>query len=225
MDYKQGTPRDQLVLFNECLDNMVSEDSYVRIIDAYVESLSLEELGFRMHELKTGTPPYRNQLLLKIYIYGYLDRERSSRRLEKACQLNKEMIWLTEGLSPDFKTIANFRKENKRGIRSVFKAFLEFCNQLGIVAFETVAVDSTTMRAQNSLNSTYKRSEIDHVKKRIERRIEEYLEELDAFDEKEADDLTLKNTNITSIIKNLENLKKHDEKVDGVKKNSMKTKA
>ena len=94
MEYIQGTPRDQLYLFTECIDNLVEENNPVRIIDAYIESLDLEKLKFILPELKTGKPPYRTQLLLKIYIYGYNERTRSSRRLEKECQRNKEMIWL-----------------------------------------------------------------------------------------------------------------------------------
>ncbi|MBN2260514.1 MAG: IS1182 family transposase [Clostridiales bacterium] len=218
MHYKQGTPRNQLTLFNECIDEMIAADSYVRVIDAYVESLSLEELGFKMHQLKTGTPPYRNQVILKIYIYGYLDRERSSRRLEKACQRNKEMIWLTEGLTPDFKTIADFRKNNRNGIKEVFKAFLEFCNKVGLISFETIAVDSTTMRAQNSVNSSFKRKNIKKLKRKIRQRIEEYLDELDVNDEKEAFNLKIENTDIAEVIEKINNLKKYEQSIDEAQK-------
>jgi transposase len=218
MNYKQGIPRDQLVLYNECLDNLVDVDSYVRAIDAYVENMCMGSLGFRIPELKTGAPPYRNQVLLKIYIYGYLDRMRSSRKLEKECLRNKEMMWLTEGLAPDFKTISDFRKNNRKGIRNVFKEFLLFCHSMEMLSFETVAVDSTTMRAQNSINSTYKRSTISGIKEKIKRRIDEYLEELDAEDEKEACDLTIGNTDVEKIIAGLKNLKKLEQKVDEVQK-------
>lgn len=218
MNYKQGIPRDQLVLYNECIDNLISHDNYVRVIDAYVESLCMEALGFRMPELKTGAPPYRNQVLLKIYIYGYLDRRRSSRKLEKECLRNKEMMWLTEGLAPDFKTIANFRKDNRIGIRNVFKEFLLFCHGMEMLSFETLAVDSTTMRAQNSINSTYKRSTVNSINEKIKRRIDEYLEELDAEDEKEAFDLTIENTDVEKTIAKLKNLKKLEQKVDEVQK-------
>jgi len=216
MDYKQGIARDQLVLFNECIDNLVDKDSYVRVIDAYVESLNLEKLRFRIPELRTGVPPYRNEVLLKIYIYGYLDRRRSSRRLEKECLRNKEMIWLTEGLAPDFKTIANFRKDNRQGIRNVFKEFLLFCHRMDLLSLETVAVDSTTIRAQNGMNSIYKRSTIDKIKGKIKRRIDEYLEELDALDNKEAHDLTIKNTDVPKVLAKLKNIKKLEQKVEGV---------
>jgi transposase len=218
MNYKQGIPRKQLVLYNECIDNLVSPDSYVRVIDAYVERLCMETLGFRIPELRTGVPPYRNQVLLKIYIYGYLDRRRSSRRLEKECLRNKEMIWLTEGLAPDFKTIANFRKDNREGIRNVFKEFLLFCHRMNLLSFETVAVDSTTIRAQNSINSTFKRSTINNIKEKIQRRIDEYLEELDAEDKKEAFDLTIKNTDVEKILAKLKKLKRLEQRVDEVGK-------
>lgn len=218
MDYKRGVARDQLVLYNECLDNLISPDSYVRVIDAYVESLYLEKLGFRIPELRTGVPPYRNQVLLKIYIYGYLDRRRSSRRLEKECLRNKEMIWLTEGLAPDFKTIANFRKDNREGIRNVFQEFLLFCHRMDLLSFETLAVDSTTIRAQNGMNSIFKRSTIDKIKGKIKRKIDEYLEELDAEDKKEGFDLTIKDTDVEKIIAKLKDLKKFEQKVKEAEK-------
>ena len=175
MEYIKGTPRDQLYLFNECIDNLVEDNNPVRIIDAYVESLDLEKLEFIVPELRTGKPPYRSELLLKIYIYGYNERIRSSRRLEKESHRNKEMIWLTERLAPDFKTIADFRKKNKKAIRNVFKEFLIFCKKAGLLSLETVGIDGTKMRGQNNRNNIYRREEIEKVQKRIQDKIEEYL--------------------------------------------------
>jgi transposase len=168
MEYINGTSRDQLFLFNECIDNIIDQNNPVRVIDAYVESLDLKKLTIKLPELKTGKPPYRQQVLLKIYIYGYYDKTRSSRRLEAECNRNKEMIWLTEGLAPDFKTISNFRKNNREAIKKIFKEFLELCNKAGLLSLETVAIDGTKLRAQNSLNNIYKRHEIEIVKKKIE---------------------------------------------------------
>ena len=217
MEYIQGTSRDQLYLFNECIDNLVEENNPVRIIDAYVESLDLEKLEFIIPELRTGKPPYRTQLLLKIYIYGYNERTRSSRRLEKECQRNKEMIWLTEGLSPDFKTIADFRKKNKKAIRNVFKEFLMFCKQAGLLSLETVGIDGTKMRAQNNRNNVYRREEIEKVQKRIQEKIEEYLSILDKEDEKEEDDIKINKSEVKEVVDRLKKLKKHKNKVNEIK--------
>ena len=218
MEYIQGTPRDQLFLFNECLDNLVEENNAVRIIDAYVESLDLEKLKFILPELKTGKPPYRSQLLLKIYIYGYNERTRISRSLEKECQRNKEMIWLTEGLAPDFKTIADFRKKNKKAIRNVFKEFLIFCKQAGLLSLETVGIDGTKMRAQNSQNNVYRRDEIEKVQKRIQEKIEEYLSILDKEDAREEEDIKINKDEVEEVVNRLKKLKKHKNKVNEIKK-------
>ena len=121
--YIEGIPRNQIYLFNECLDEMVKHDNIVRFIDAYVESLDLEKLGFEIPTMTTGASPYRSQLKLKIYIYGYMERIRSSRKLEKECKRNTELIWLTENLAPDFKTIADFRKNNLTALKNLFKEF------------------------------------------------------------------------------------------------------
>jgi transposase len=218
MEYISGTSRDQLYLFNECIDNMIDQNNPVRVIDAYVESLDLKKLEIKQPELKTGKPPYRPQVLLKIYIYGYYDKTRSSRRLETECNRNKEMIWLTEGLAPDFKTIANFRKNNRKAIKRIFKEFLELCNEAGLLSLETVAIDGTKLRAQNSLNNIYKRSEIEKVKKRIEEKIEEYLSILDAEDEKESEGIKINKDEVKEVVNKLKKLRKHQNKVEEIKK-------
>jgi transposase len=217
MEYIKGTPRDQLYLFNECIDNLVEKNNPVRIIDAYVESLDLESLEFIIPELKTGKPPYRSELLLKVYIYGYNERTRSSRRLEKECQRNKEMIWLTEGLAPDFKTIADFRKKNKKAIRNVFKEFLMFCKQADLLSLETVGIDGTKMRAQNNQNNIYRREEIETVQKRIQEKIEEYLSILDKEDEKEGEDIKINKNEVEKVVSRLKKLKKHKNKINEIK--------
>lgn len=218
MEDINGTSRGQLFLFNECIDNMIEQNNPVRVMDAYVESLDLEKLEIKLPELKTGKPPYKPQVLLKIYIYGYYDKTRSSRRLESECNRNKEMIWLTEGLAPDFKTIANFRKNNRKAIKKIFKDFLELCNEAGLLSLETVAIDGTKLRAQNSLNNIYKRNEIDNVKKRIEEKIEEYLSILDAEDENEAEGITINKDEVKEAVKKLKKLTKHQNKVEEIKK-------
>ena len=219
MEYIQGTQRDQMFLFSESLDTMIEKENPVRIIDAYVESLNLEKLGFNIPKLVTGKPPYRPQLMLKIYMYGYMERIRNSRRLEKETKRNKEMIWLTEGLSPDFKTIADFRKNNRKAIKNVFKEFLNLCNKAGLLSLETVAIDGTKIRAQNSLNNVYKRDEMENIQKRIEEKIEEYLTELEKEDSKEAEELKLEvDKKAIEIAEKLKKLSKYKDKVDEIQK-------
>jgi transposase len=124
----QGQSRDQGRLFPERLDDLIGEDNAVRVIDAFAEALDLRKLGFaRMEPQDTGRPPYHPGDLLKLYLYGYLHQVRSSRRLERECQRNVEVMWLLNRLAPDFKTIANFRVDNRLGLTRVCRAFVQFC--------------------------------------------------------------------------------------------------
>ena len=145
MHYIKGIPREQLILFNECLDMIIEENNPVRVIDVYVENLNLKKIGFRIPKLETGKPPYRPQDLLKIYLFGYMEKIRSSRKLEKECNRNQELIWLTGNLAPDFKTIADFRKNNKKGIKNIFKDFLHFCKTAGLLSLSNVGIDVTKL--------------------------------------------------------------------------------
>lgn len=157
--YIEGTPRYQIYLFKECLNDMIDKDNMVRFIDAYVESLDMEKIGFKIPVRITGTPPYHAQLKLKIYIYGYMERIRSSRRLEKECRRNKELIWLTENLAPDFKTIADFRKDNRKALENLFKEFLKLCHKLNLLALTTVAIDGSKIRGQQLERGIPKRTD------------------------------------------------------------------
>src|SRR4029450_11218701 len=124
----EGGDRQQVTLLPECLDDYIAEDNPVRVVDAFVGELDLEALGFgRAAPATTGRPAYHPAVLLKIYIYGYLNRVASSRRLERECQRNVELMWLTGRLAPDFKTIADFRRDNGAGIRGVCRRFRELC--------------------------------------------------------------------------------------------------
>lgn len=219
MEYIKGTERKQLYLYKESLDNTIDEKSYVRIIDSYIDSLNLESLGFSLHKMKVGKPPYKPQLLLKIYIYGYMEKIRSSRKLEKECKRNIEMIWLTEELSPDFKTIADFRKDNREGIKNIFKEFLSFCNKAGLLSLETVAIDGTKLRGQNSLNNVYHRKEIEKIQNKIEEKIAEYMEELDIEDMKEVESIKIENNDRSkNVIEKLNKIKKYQNKVENIQK-------
>jgi len=212
----QGVPRQQQVLFHQCLDELVDENNPVRLIDAYVEKVDMKKVGFEMPELVTGAPPYRPQVLLKIYIYGYFERIRTSRRLEEECQRNKYLMWLTEGLAPDFKTLADFRRDNRVGIKNLFKEFLAFCQTMGLLSFKTVAIDGTKIRAQNSIQNIYKREELDAVRERIEKKIEEYLAQLDANDRAE-EELALSGDAVKAVVEKLRKLKAVQSSVEEIR--------
>jgi transposase len=127
----QGESREQVTLLPECLDDYIGQDNPVRVVDAFVEELDLRSLGFQGADpAATGRPAYHPSVLLKLYIYGYLNRIQSSRRLEREAQRNVELMWLTGRLAPDFKTIADFRHDNGKGIRNVCRRFVALCRQL-----------------------------------------------------------------------------------------------
>src|SRR5690349_14857856 len=147
----EGEERGQVSLMPECLDDFIAEDNPVRVVDAFVEELDLQELGFGGAEpADTGRPSYHPAVLLKIYIYGYLNRIQSSRRLEREAQRNVELMWLTGRLVPDFKTIADFRRDNGAGIRNVCRRFVMLCRELKLFSEGVVAIDSSKFKAVNS---------------------------------------------------------------------------
>src|SRR5882757_43993 len=147
----EGDERSQSVLFPERLDDWIPEDNPVRVIDVFVEELDLGTLGFERSEpAATGRPGYHPATLLKIYVYGYLNRIQSSRRLEREAQRNVELIWLTGRLMPDFKTIADFRKDNGKAIRSVCREFVVLCRSLKLFSEAIVAIDGSKFKAVNN---------------------------------------------------------------------------
>ena len=146
-----GQARGQATLFPERLDDFVAEDNPVRVIDVFVEELELRDLGFtRVDPLDTGRPAYHPAVLLKLYIYGYLNRVQSSRRLERETQRNVEVMWLTERLTPDHKTIADFRKDNGKAIRKVCREFIDVCRRLELFSESVVAIDGSKFKAVNN---------------------------------------------------------------------------
>jgi transposase len=164
------------------LEELIERDNIVRFIDAYVESLEMATLGFHMHENRKGAPAYRPQVKLKIYIYGYFNRIRSSRLLEAECERNREMIWLVEGLSPDFKTIADFRRDNPKALKNVFKEFVLFCHKVGLISMKLLAVDGTKLRGQNGYGEIYRREKLEEIERAIEQGLERYFEEMEELD-------------------------------------------
>ena len=151
-----GESRDQITLLPECLDDYIGEDNPVRIIDLFVDELDVAGLGFDgAAPALTGRPGYHPSILLKIYIYGYLNRIQSSRRLEREAQRNVELMWLTGRLAPDFKTIADFRRDNGKGIRNVCKRFVEMCRQFNLFTQAVIAIDGSKFKAVNNRDKNF----------------------------------------------------------------------
>lgn len=181
--FVEGEDRSQSVLFPERLDDYIAEDNPVRLVDAFVDELDLGDLGFAGTEPEsTGRPSYHPSTLLKIYIYGYLNRIQSSRRLERETQRNVELVWLTGRLSPDFKTIADFRKDNGPAIQRACSQFVGLCRKLKLFSEAVVAIDSSKFKAVNSSDRAFTRGKLAARMAQLEESVTRYLEELDRAD-------------------------------------------
>jgi transposase len=186
MGYIIGQCRNQLILFPESIDEYVDEENSVRVLDAYVESLDLNKLGFtKASPSETGRPPYSPQDMLKLYIYGYINRIRSSRRLETETKRNIEVMWLLKKLTPDHKTIARFRSDNSKALKSVFRDFVKLCMKLGLYGKELTAIDGSKFKAVNSKDRNFTDSKLKERIARLEAKIEEYMREIDEADKQE----------------------------------------
>jgi len=182
----KGECRTQITLLPESLDDYVVETNPVRVVDVFVDELDLNQLGFEgVQPAITGRPAYHPAVLLKIYIYGYLNRIQSSRRLEKETQRNIELMWLTGRLMPDFKTIANFRKENGKAIRNVCRQFVMLCQQLGLFSEALVAIDGSKFKAVNNRDRNFTSAKLQRRMEEIESSINRYLAEMDSADRQE----------------------------------------
>lgn len=179
----EGVDRNQTVLLPECLDDYVDEECPVRVIDAFVGMLDLAVLGFDVEPEATGRPGYHPGLMLRIYLYGYLNQVQSSRRLERECGRNLELIWLTGGLKPDFKTIADFRKGNGPAIRKVCQQFVALCRDIKLLDSDTVAIDGSRFKAVNAKARNFTRGKLKQKLGEIDKAIERYLLDLDRADE------------------------------------------
>jgi transposase len=181
----EGEDRGQGTLLPELLDDYVAEDNPVRVVDVFVDELDLALLGFtRVQPAKTGRPAYHPAVLLKLYIYGYLNRIQSSRRLEREAQRNVKLMW-TQRLAPDFKTIANFRKDNGKAIRNVCRQFVVLCQQLDLFSDAVVAIDGSKFKAVNSSDRNFTQAKLKRRMEEIEANIGRYLVELDTADRQE----------------------------------------
>lgn len=189
----EGEDRRQVALLPECLDDYVGEDSSVRVIDVFVDELDLAALGFdRVRAASTGRPGYHSGAMLKLYLYGYLNQVQSSRRLEREAGRNTELMWLLGKLAPDFKTIADFRRDNGEALRAACAAFVAICRGVGLLTGGVVAVDGSRFKAVNTRDKSYTPGAVRRRIEQAEASIERYLEALDAADRQEGDEAQLR---------------------------------
>src|SRR5438477_9279466 len=187
MTHLVGHDRSQTLLLPESLDDYIGPENPVRFIEAFVDGLDLAAAGFaRVPPKETGRPGYAPADLLKLYVYGYLNRVRSSRRLEAETHRNIEVIWLLRHLKPDFKTIADFRRDNRNAFRQVFREFVLLCRQLDLFGRELLAVDGTRIKAVNNKDRNFTRASLTQFIKAADTKLEDYLQRLDKSDATES---------------------------------------
>ena len=190
MKYLEGASREQIILFPERLDDLVTEDNPVRVIDVFVNQIDLKEQGFKkakLNKTSPGAPCYSPESLLKLYIYGYFKKIRSSRKLMETCKTNIEAMWLLERLTPDFRTISDFRKDNIKAIKAVFKAFVKICAELGLYNTQIGVQDGSKFRAVNSKDNNVTEAKLQKKLELAEEKINKYLKEMDINDKNESD--------------------------------------
>jgi transposase len=219
--FVEGVDRGQSTLFPALLDDYVAEDNPVRAVDVFVDGLDLGKLGFvGVQPLETGRPAYHPGMMLKLYIYGYLNRVPSSRRLERECQRNIEMIWLTGQLAPDFKTIADFRKDNSKAIREVCREFVALCRKLDMLSAASVAVDGSKFKAVNARDKNFTEAKMKRRLERIDESIARYLSQLETAD-RHGD--TVPEAKVARLKSKLEKLKEEIVRLNAIKAEMMKS--
>jgi len=185
-DFIEGEARTQATLFPERLDDYITEENPVRVIDVFIDSLNLSDLGFKIIPAITGRPAYHPGTMLKLYVYGYLNRIQSSRRLEREAGRNVELMWLLGRLAPDFKTIADFRKDNPKGIRLVCRDFVLICRKLDLFNDAFIAIDGSKFKAVNSRGRNYTQKKLKNRFSQIDKSIDKYLKQIISADRLEA---------------------------------------
>jgi transposase len=210
--FVEGTDRGQSTFLPECLDDWIDENNPVRVIDAFVEALNLGELGFSGVEPEaTGRPAYHPSVLLKLYIYGYLNRVQSSRRLEREAGRNFEVMWLLGRLVPDHKTVADFRKDNGPAIRKVCARFVELCREMGLLATASVAIDGSKFKAVNNRDKNFTRAKMERRRAQLEESVARYLSQLDTADRQEPSEALVAKT--THLKEKLAKIKEEMERL------------
>ena len=218
--YKDLQCRDQGSLFSVSLDELVHDDHPIRALDAYIDSLDMFELGFantQINKKSSGQPAYPSSALFKLYLYGYLNRIKSSRLLEKECHRNIEVMWLLQGLKPSYKTISDFRSRNKQAIRKAHKAFILFCHKLSLFGGRCIAVDGSYFSSDVSKRSFKSKKQLEKQIKRVNENIENWLASVENTDQEENDDSTAtldySDPEIQEKLKKIEALKKNREQL------------
>jgi len=214
--FVEGTDRGQSTLFPECLEDWIGEDNPVRVIAVFVEELDLAEIGFGgVDPEATGRPSYHPAVLLKLYIYGYLNRVQSSRRLEREAGHNVEVMWLTGRLVPDHKTIADFRKDNGPAIRKVCARFIALCRTMGLLTQASVAIDGSKFKAVNNRDRNFTRAKMERRMAQIEESVARYLQQLDTADRQEPSEALRTKTN--RLKEKIEKLKEQMRRLEVLK--------
>jgi transposase len=214
--FVEGFDRSQSTLFPQYLEDWIGEDNPVRAIDVFVDELDLAELGFVGVEPEvTGRPSYHPSVLLKLYIYGYLNRTQSSRRLEREAGRNVEVMWLTGRLAPDHKTIADFRKNNGRAIRQVCARFVVLCRMMGLLTQASVAIDGSKFKAVNNRDKNFTRAKMERRMAQIEESVARYLQQLDSADRQEPSEALKSKTE--RLKEKIETLKEQMRRLEGLK--------
>jgi transposase len=219
--FVEGMDRSQSSLFPAQLDDYVAEDNLVRAVDAFVDGLALGKLGFgRVVPLEKGRPCYHPATLLKIYIYGYLNRIPSSRRLERECHRNIELVWLTGQLAPDFKTIADFRKDNGKAIREVCRTFVALCRELDLLSVASVAIDGSKFKAVNARDKNFTEAKMKRRFEQIDESIARYMAQLEAAD-RHGD--AVPEAKVARLKDKIEKLKKEITRLNAINSEMMKS--
>src|SRR5207248_7192281 len=220
--FVEGVDRGQSTLFPECLDDWIEADNPVRVIDVFVEKLDLGALDFGGVDPKaTGRPSYHPSILLKLYVYGYLNRVQSSRRLEREAGRNVEVMWLTGRLVPDHKTIADFRKDNGRAIRQVCARFIMLCRTVGLFTEVSVAIDGSKFKAVNNRDKNFTRAKMERRLAQIEESVARYLRQLDSADRQEPSEAC--ETKTTRLKEKIAKLKEEMQRLHGLKARMLAT--
>lgn len=206
----EGQDRQQVTLMPECLDDFIAEDNTIRIVDAFVNELDLAALEFRgMQPASTGRPSYHPSVLLKLYLYGYLNRIQSSRRLERECQRNVELMCLTGRLAPDFKTIADFRRDNGKGIRNICRRFVMLCRELKLFTEAVVAVDGSKFKAVNNRERNFTPGKIERRERELEESVQRYLDALETADRTQPVEMQAKTARLQGKIQKMRQRMQH----------------
>src|SRR6056297_2755451 len=224
MGYIEGENRYQRTMFPATLNEYITKDNPVRVIDKLVDAFDLEFMGFKkMKPAETGRPPYKPGDLLKLYLYGYYNGIRSSRKLERECKRNIEIMWLIKKLTPSHQTISEFRQKNKKGIKNAYKEFTIICKKLGLYNGNYKAIDGSRFKADTNINNIYTKNTVNKELRKIEKNIEKYLKELDKNDKKEEKEEKEK-VDKEKVKEIVEKLKKKQKKLKKKKKENNESK-